>query len=106
MMVYGGSETVGSGIIVLDDLLQGIRLGDNVVWQVDDLNDYSKFAESLVKRSISDNLICFYIRFAEHAPILRPRSGLSIVNVDPSPGFDFFSAAIHRIIEENGERVV
>ena len=105
-MVYGRSETVGSGITVLDDLLQGIRLGDNVVWQVDDLNDYSKFAESLVKRSISDNLMCFYIRFAEHAPILRPRSGLSIVNVDPSPGFDFFSAAIHRIIEENGERVV
>ena len=104
-MINNLPETIKSGIIDLDDLLQGIRLGDNVVWQVDELNDYSHFAELFVTQSISDGLKCIYIRFAEHAPILEPRAGLSIINVDPSPGFDFFSAAIHRIIEENGKRI-
>ncbi|MDD5702827.1 MAG: hypothetical protein PHU23_12350, partial [Dehalococcoidales bacterium] len=98
-------KVVGSGVRALDDLLQGIRLGDNVVCQVDDLNDYSFFAESIALQSISDGLKVIYVKFAEHAQILEARPGLTIVNVDPSPGFDFFSSAIHRIIEENGENV-
>ena len=104
-MINSKPETVGSGIKSLDDLLQGIRLGDNVVWQVDELDDYAGFAESFVTRSIADGLRCIYIRFAGHAPVLKPREGLSIINVDPAPGFDYFSAAVHRIVEENGERI-
>jgi pyruvate, water dikinase len=98
-------EIVNSGIKALDELLQGMRLGDNVVWQVDELNDYSYFSESFVSQSISDGLKCIYVRFAEHPPILKPRDGLTVIKVDPTQGFDFFSAAIHRIIEKNGERV-
>ena len=101
----GKPEIVYSGIKTLDGLLQGLRIGDNVVWQVDELNDYSYFSESFVGQSISDGLKCIYIRFAEHPPILKPRSGLSVIKVDPTPGFDFFSAAIHQIIEKNGEMV-
>jgi pyruvate, water dikinase len=101
----GNPETVNSGIKPLDGLLQGMRLGDNVVWQVDELDDYSYFSESFANQSISDGLKCIYVRFAEHPPILKPRSGLSVIKVDPTQGFDFFSAAIHQIIEKNGESV-
>jgi pyruvate, water dikinase len=105
MTVKGDSRTVGSGIKTLDNLLQGLRLGDNVVWQVDNLKDYAYFAESFVARSIDDGYKCIYVRFAAHPQVLKPRSGLTIIDVDPSPGFDFFSTAVHRIIEENGKKV-
>ncbi len=96
---------VRSGIKNLDSLLQGLRLGDNVVWQVDNLNDYADFAESFVAQSINDGFTCVYLRFASHDPVLSPRAGLSVINVDPSPGFDFFSTTVHRIIDGKGKRV-
>lgn len=60
-MPEGKHKAVGSGVTALDELLQGIRLGDNVVWQVDDLNDCSFFAESIVHQSISDGLKVIYV---------------------------------------------
>jgi pyruvate,water dikinase len=99
------SRTVGSGIKALDNLLQDIRFGDNVVWQVDNLNDYAHFAESFITQSIKDGFVCVYIRFAAHTPVLTPRKGLTIIDVDPSPGFDYFSTTVHRIIDEYGPRV-
>jgi len=38
-------KIVRSGLPQLDDLLQGLRLGDNVVWQVDRLEDYTYFTD-------------------------------------------------------------
>ncbi|MBN1269054.1 MAG: PEP/pyruvate-binding domain-containing protein, partial [Kiritimatiellae bacterium] len=35
-------------------------------------------------------------------PVLAPDSGFEIVELDPGPGFDPFSAEVHRIIEEHG----
>ncbi len=105
MTKNSGSRIVSSGVRALDKLLQGVRLGDNVVWQVDSLNDYIHFAESFVNQSIKAGFKCVYIRFAAHTPVLTPRAGLTIVNVDPSLGFDFFSTAVHRIIDENGKKV-
>jgi pyruvate,water dikinase len=98
--------TFASGSQALDELLQCIRLGDNVVWQVDSLDDYTRFSEALTQQSIKDGYKTIYIRFADHAPVLRPRHGLDIVKVDPLAGFDFFSAQVHNIIEANGPMVV
>jgi len=39
-------EKIQSGLPPLDDLLQGLRRGDNVVWQVDRLEDYPDFAQA------------------------------------------------------------
>jgi hypothetical protein len=105
MTINDDSRVVGSGIKNLDNLLQGLRLGDNVVWQVDDLNDYVHFAESYIAQSIKDGFKCVYIRFAVHRPVLTNRPGLTTIDVDPSTGFDYFSTTVHRIIDENGKRV-
>ena len=104
-MEKGGIETTGSGIKMLDELVQGFRIGDNVVWQVDNLEDYARFAESFVSQSIKDGFRCLYVRFADHELVLKPCPGLTTVRVDPSPGFDYFSTTVHRIIDENGKRV-
>ena len=99
------SKTIGSGLASLDELLQGLRLGDNVVWQVEHLEDYSYFAESYAEQSIRDGFDCVYLKFAPHPPILEPQPGLTIIQVDASLGFDYFSSEVYRILEERGERV-
>jgi pyruvate, water dikinase len=43
------TETVHSGLAQLDGVVQGLRLGDNVVWQVDRLEEYIHFAEPFAK---------------------------------------------------------
>lgn len=96
---------IKSGMPSLDGVLQNFRLGDNVVWQVDDLQDYLFFARPFADQSISDGRRCIYIRFAPHELILHPRPGLTIIEVDPSPGFDTFSSEVNSIIQKNGTGV-
>jgi pyruvate,water dikinase len=96
---------IGSGIRTLDEILQGIRPGDNVVWQVDTLDDYSYFVEPFVAQCLKNKQKCIYLRFTSNHPVLAPKPGLTIIELDPSPGFDYFSSAVHHIIEENGKDV-
>lgn len=98
------ARIIYSGFPALDKALQGIRLGDNVVWQIDDLEIYKFFARPFIAQSIADGYVCVYLRFATHTPILEPQPGLEIIEVDPSQGFDYFSAQVHNIIEEKGLR--
>ncbi len=98
------SRNIRSGFSALDNVLQGIRLGDNVVWQIDDLEVYQFFARPFIAQSIADKYVCVYLRFASHPPVLDPQPGLEIIELDPSPGFDSFSAEVHRIIEEKGRK--
>jgi pyruvate,water dikinase len=97
------SKELSSGLIQLDELLQGLRTGDNVVWQTDRLDDYSKFALLFAKQAISSGSICVYFRFAPHPPVLKKQPGLTIIQIDPTPGFDYFSGKVHEVIEENGK---
>src|SRR5512136_1492131 len=98
--------TIQSGIQALDKVLQGIRLGDNVVWQVDRLEDYRYFAEPFTEAAITANRRMVYLRFASHPPVLPPRPGLETIELDPSLGFDFFTREVHRLIEEKGPGVL
>jgi len=99
------TKTVPSGIAALDEVLQGLRLGDNVVWQVDNLDDYVHFVEPFAEKAVKEKRRCVYLRFAPHPPVLRPQPGLETVEVDPGQGFDFFSGAVHKIIEDRGKGV-
>jgi hypothetical protein len=94
---------IRSGIPALDDVVQGLRLGDNVVWQVDNLEDYSYFVQPFAQQAVRDGRRCIYFRFAPHPLVLGQDSGIEIIEVDPSPGFDPFSGEVHRLIEERGK---
>ena len=50
----GAFDRVLSGIPGLDDLLDYIRMGDNVVWQVTDLEEFRYFMEPFVEQAIRD----------------------------------------------------
>ena len=91
---------ISTGIADLDNLLQGLLPGDNIVWQIDDPDDYAFFAGRFAREAIEQKLECLYFRFASHPPILPALNGLAIVNIDPSPGFDFFAGEVHNTIRD------
>ncbi|HEU65242.1 MAG TPA: phosphoenolpyruvate synthase, partial [Chloroflexi bacterium] len=99
------ARTIRTGLDPLDELLQGVQPGDNVVWQVDQFEDYPYFARAFAGQVIREGLDCVYLRFAPHAAILEPQPGLTITSIDPSFGFDYFAGEVHRIIEERGRKV-
>jgi pyruvate,water dikinase len=96
---------LSSGIVALDEIVQGLRLGDNVVWKVDRLADYAYFAEPFVRANLQSGQRVTYVRFAEHPPVVPPLPGLEILEVDPREGFDHFSRAVHELIAERGRYV-
>ncbi|MBU2578052.1 PEP/pyruvate-binding domain-containing protein [Patescibacteria group bacterium] len=98
------STAVSSGFPALDDVIDRLRIGDNVVWQVDDLDSYLVFVRPFARQALADGRKLVYIRFALHPLILEPQEGLLSLEVDPSQGFDSFSIQVNQIIEENGPR--
>jgi hypothetical protein len=95
-------ERIKSGIPSMDTLLDNIRLGDNVVIQVSDLNDYRMIAGLFAKNCISEGKKVNYIRFASHDEILREQDNINIFLLDPNEGFENFTMQTRKIIEEKG----
>ncbi len=98
-------QTIRSGIDALDNVLQGFRLGDNVVWQVDDLEDYRRFVRPFAQAAVEGGWPVVYLRFASHAALLEPSSNVEIVEFNPAVGFDTFTREVHQYIESRGPKV-
>ena len=95
-------EPILSGIPGLDQCLDSIRLGDNVVWQVSDLDEFRFFAKAFAEQAVRDGRNILYIRFAGHDPILPALPGVREVHVPLSHLFESFTVDIHNLIEREG----
>lgn len=102
-LFMGAFDRVLSGIPGLDDLLDYIRMGDNVVWQVTDLEEFRYFMEPFVEQAIRDKRNLIYMRFADHEPLLSPREGLKIFEFNPDKGFEAFTVDIYNRITIEGK---
>jgi len=98
-------DKVSTGLPGVDEVINGLRLGDNVVWQVTDIEDYIKFARPFVKRSLEDGNRVVYVRFAQHKPVIPYQDGAVIYKVDAYSGFESFSTQIYQIITKEGRGV-
>ena len=87
----GSFEKVNSGMSGLDNMLDYMRLGDNVVWQVSSLDDYMLFTESFARQAVKDGRNLIYIRFAEHKPVLKDLSDIKVYELNASVGFESFT---------------
>ena len=93
---------VTTGFSGLDEILDGLRLGDNVVWKVDNIDDYRYFVEPYVKQALVDKREVVYFRFGEHPPVVDPDLAVEIVELDPREGFEPFACAVHAVATEKG----
>lgn len=118
-------ERVKSGIEQLDETLDNIRLGDNVVWQVSNLKEFSYFVNPYVKQALEDKRNLIYINFGQHDSLIPmteddirqleeernnpqtefamiERNGIKIYKVDPMEQFESFTLEVHNIITKEG----
>ena len=93
---------VTTGFKGLDDILDGLRIGDNVVWKVDTIEDYRYFVEPYVKQALADQREVVYFRFGQHPPVVKTVLGVETVALDPREGFEPFACAIHAVATEKG----
>lgn len=95
-------ERVLSGIPEMDKALDNIRLGDNVVWRVTNLEEFRFFLKPYVEQAVADRREVIYIRFASHEPLVEEQEGVERIHVELSHRFETFTVEIHNIIEEKG----
>ncbi|MCM2333886.1 MAG: PEP/pyruvate-binding domain-containing protein, partial [Anaeromyxobacteraceae bacterium] len=92
-----------TGLAGLDEVLQGLRAGDNVVWQVEAIEDYPPLVAPFVARAVAEGRRTVYFRFARHAPLVAEGTpGVALHRVSPALGFESFTAAIHQVVEATG----
>ncbi len=118
-------ERAKSGINQLDETLDNIRLGDNVVWQVSNLKEFSYFVNPFIKQALKDERNLIYINFGQHEPLIEmddsdfeklaenernpnkefamiEKDGIKIYKVDPTMQFELFTLEVHNIIKKEG----
>jgi len=98
-------EKASTGLKGLDQVIDYLRFGDNVVWQVDSVSDYKKMVNYFAERAKEENIKLIYIRFAKHEPVFENDKDIKIYHINARKGFESFATEIHNIIKEEGKRV-
>ena len=95
-------DPILTGFPGLDQALDSIRLGDNVVWRVSSVDDFRYFVGPYVEQAICDKRNLIYIRFAQHEPLVEERPEVKRYTLDPNVGFEPFTIEVHNIIDHEG----
>lgn len=95
-------ESVQTGLKDFDSLIDNLRYGDNVIWQITNLDDYRFFVNKLVAKLKDYNMRAVYIKFSGGKNNLIDDELLHVVeifNADTS-SFESFTISIYRLVEE------
>lgn len=95
-------DRVKSGITGIDQALDNIRMGDNVVWQLTRLEDFSYVVRPFVRQALEDGRDLVYIRFATHDELVEPHPDITRYELNPHEGFEPFTVKVRQIITEHG----
>jgi pyruvate,water dikinase len=96
------NRRVHTGLLEFDEMIDSLRLGDNVVWQVDSIEDYSIFVDFYVNQALADERNIVYMRFGNHAPLLEKSDRITEHHLIPNKGFESFATQVYHIIEKEG----
>ena len=98
-------DKVSTGIIGFDKTIDMLRLGDNVVWQVDSAEDYRHFVKPFIRQGREDKRKIVYMRFSDQESLLDDTNGVKIYDLNANEGFESFGTKVHDIITEEGLEV-
>ena len=96
------SGPLSTGLPGLDQVVQGLLPGDNIVWQVDSVEDYLPFVTPYCEDALRKGKKLVYFRFARHPELVGEDSGAEIHRLNPEVGFETFTTEIHKVIERAG----
>ncbi len=91
-----------TGLAELDRVIDSLRLGDNVLWQVETIEEYCKFTKPFVRKSLAENRKVIYMRFGEHKPVIDNYYGITVYELDSAGGFEAFSVQVYDVITREG----
>ena len=94
---------ISTGLKGLDDVITGLKAGDNVVWQIDDIKDYADLVKPFVRQALKDNKKLIYMRFASHKELLKPSDKIKQYDLNAYAGFESFTTKVNDIITQEGE---
>jgi pyruvate, water dikinase len=97
-----GPESVSTGLPGLDSVLDGLRIGDNVVWRIEEIEDYRRFVTPFVAAAVARERSIIYLRFGHHAPLIAPGPSIRIIEIDALQGFEAFTRHVYRLITDHG----
>ena len=95
-------KVCSTGISGLDQVVDMLWLGDNVVWQVQSIEDYLKVVRPFIDQSKRDGRRLVYFRFGNHEPLMEDSEPSVVYKLDASVGFESFATKVHEIIEQEG----
>ena len=84
-------DKISTGIKGFDDIMGGLYPGDNVVWQVEDINNYKHVVDAFVRKSIKDGKNVNYIHFRKVNSIIDDLSKVNLFELDLAKGFEDFT---------------
>ncbi len=99
------NNRVSTGLKGFDEVIDHLRLGDNVVWQVNSVEDYKKLVDPFVAQARLDKRRLVYIRFGNHEQLLEEDQDVKIYSIDSSKGFESFATEVHNLITDEGKKV-
>lgn len=91
-----------TGVPGLDAIIDDLRVGDNVVWQVDSEADFAAVAEPFVGRALAEGRRVLYLSFGQRPPLLEDLAGVEVHTLDPFAGFEPFAIAVHELLARVG----
>lgn len=100
----GLQDKICSGVKGFDEMIDHLRLGDNVVWQVDSMADYMIMVRPYIHQAQLDRRNLIYVRFGNHEPLFKDSLHFKIYHIDAKKGFESFALAVHKMIEQEGRK--
>lgn len=97
-------DKISTGLSGFDQVIDHLRLGDNVVWQVDSMISYKEMVSCFINNAKENNRKLIYVRFGSHEPLLEENSDVMICRIDATKGFESFATEIHTMVSEMGKK--
>lgn len=91
-----------SGLPALDQCIDSLIPGDNVVFRFDGIDLYARVCAALRDSCKQAGTDLHYFRFAGHEPLVTAEDNVVVHEVDPSDGFERVISEIHDVIRETG----
>ena len=88
-----------TGLPGLDRTLQGLKSGDNIVWDVETSEEYRRFVLPFAEGARERGIRVVYFRFADHEALLPDGNGVQTITLVPRRGFEYFVADLVDAVE-------
>lgn len=97
------NQSFSTGFPYLDETLQGLLPGDNLVWEIEAVSDYQFFLEPFAQFAKQQGKKLVYFHFSGENPLLHETDGIQILTLQPLKGFEHFVSDIVDVIESHAD---